>query len=97
MSSFRNKLRNGIVKPFLYVRDIYKSLHLLKFLGPSVFNWIVLLGTGIEGKRRDGEAGILFKVSRGLLPVNLFTLKFASSLTAFCECIGKKLSHFSKS
>lgn len=41
-----------------------------------------MLGSGIEGKGRDGEARVLFKVSRCLLPVNPFTLKFASSLAA---------------
>lgn len=41
-----------------------------------------MLGWGIEGKGRDGEARILLKVNRGLLPVNPCTLKFASSLIA---------------
>lgn len=42
-----------------------------------------MLGWGIEGKGKDGEAGIIFRVNRSVLSVNPFTLKFASPLTAF--------------
>lgn len=45
-----------------------------------------MLGWGIEGMGRDGETRVLFTLNRSLLPLNPFTLKFASPLIALWVC-----------